>query len=421
MIPINTFLSAYIAVYLSMAVLDTTIDLLNVHHIKKRGDKIPDGFEGLLDLDRLERIHEYSLARSRLGILESATTRIVFIMVVLSGLLPLFQRVLHDFSFLSAGLLFFGGLAFAATMVGLPFDAYRIFYIEDKFGFNTQTLGLWLLDLAKSLLLSAILGGALLSLILLLLRHGGKNWWIGAWIAFFVFEIFVMLLYPTVIAPLFNKFTSLKNHPLGEKIRRLVESEGLTVRGIFQMDAGRRSRHTNAYLAGLGKARRIVLFDTLLEAHEDQEILAVLAHEVGHLKKAHIWKQLWLTGIASAFFLFLASWLVRWQGMYESFGFASERMYVGLLLVGLLWEPVGFFLTPLAMALSRRYELEADRYSAGVMGNPEPLARALKKMVLDNLSNLFPHRLYVMFHYSHPPVLERIERLQTGRIGKLSL
>jgi STE24 endopeptidase len=415
-ISINTFLAAYITVYLSMGVLDMAIDVLNLRHMKRRGDTIPKGFETLLEPGKLNRMHEYISAQSKLGIVENVTARIVFLVVILSGLLPLFQEMLAGLPFPWAGLFFFAVLACAAAMMRLPFEAYRIFSIEEKFGLNTRTFSLWLLDLAKSLLLSAILGGALLVLILLLLKYGGKNWWIGAWVALFLFEIFILLLYPTVIAPLFNKFTSLENHPLGAKIRSLAESQGLTVKGIFQMDAGRRSRHTNAYFAGLGKTRRIVLFDTLLQAHDDQEILAVLAHEVGHLKKAHIWKQLWLSGAASALFLFLASWLMRWQGMYASFGFVSERMYVGLLLVGLLWEPVGFFLTPFAMSLSRRYEREADRYAAEVMGSPEPLARALKKMVMDNLSNLSPHRLYVILHYSHPPVLERVEHLQSARI-----
>jgi STE24 endopeptidase len=403
-----------------MAALDMALDLLNVQHMKKRGGIVPEGFDNLLDLEKLKRMHEYSLAQSKLGMVESVTGRLIFLVVILSGSLPLFQRALDDFSFISGGLIFFGVLAFAAAMVGLPFEAYGIFSIEERFGFNTRTLRLWLWDLAKSFLLSAILGGALLSLVLLLLSYAGKNWWIGAWLVFFLFQILVLLLYPTVIAPLFNKFTPLENHPLGEKIRSLAESQGLTVRGIFQMDAGRRSRHTNAYLAGLGKGRRIVLFDTLLEAHQDQEILAVLAHEMGHLKKGHIWKQLWLTAAASAFFLFLASRLMGWQGMYESFGFVSERMYVGLLLVGLLWEAVSFFLIPAAMAFSRRYEREADRYAARLMGSTEPLVSALKKMVLDNLSNLSPHPLYVIFHYSHPPVLERIKHLQNAVVTKSS-
>jgi STE24 endopeptidase len=419
-IPVNTFLAVYITVYLSMAAVDMAIDLLNARYMKKRGGIVPEGFDSMLDFEKLKRMDEYTLARIKLGMLESATGRIIFLAVILSGFLPLFQRALANLSILSAGLFFFAVLAAAAAMVGLPFEGYRIFSIEERFGFNTRTFRLWLWDLLKLLLLSAVLGGALLSLILLLLSHGGKNWWIGAWLVFFLFQILVLLLYPTVIAPLFNRFTPMENHPLGEKIRSLAQSQGLRVKGIFQIDAGSRSRHTNAYLAGLGKARRIVLFDTLLEAHQDQEILAVLAHEVGHLKKGHIWKQLWLTGAASAFFLFLASLLMRWQGMYESFGFASQRMYIGLLLVGLLWQPVSFFLTPLAMALSRRYEREADLYGARVMGSPEPLVNALKKMVMDNLSNLSPHPLYVIFHYSHPPILERIKRLESVAAAKSS-
>jgi STE24 endopeptidase len=196
------------------------------------------------------------------------------------------------------------------------------------------------------------------------------------------------------------------------KIEHLAEDEGLTLKGIFQMDAAKRSRHTNAYLSGLGKSKRIVLFDTLLEAHENDEILAVLAHEMGHLKRNHIKKQLVIMGLSSVVLFYLASQMLTWQTMYLSFSFSSMPAYVGLFLVVVLWEPVGFFLSPIAMAISRRFEREADRHAIRVMKVAEPFILALKKMARDNLSNLRPHPLYVWFNYSHPPLLERIKTLQ---------
>jgi STE24 endopeptidase len=413
MIPINTFLTVFIALYLFMAALDAALDLLNLSHLKERGGRVPDGFAHLLDSEKLKRMEEYSVAQTKLGLVESITGRVVFLGVILSGLIPGFQKMLTNLPFFPGGLLFFVVLGFAAALFGIPFEWYRIFSIEERFGFNTRTFGLWFRDLLKSFVLSLVLGGGLLAALLLVILHAGRTWWIWAWAVFFSFQFLVLVLYPVLIAPLFNKFTPMEDHSLAGKIRDLVEREGLRVKGIFRMDAGKRSRHTNAYLTGLGKTRRIVLFDTLLEAHEEEEILAVLAHEIGHLKKHHMMKQLILTGAVSALLLYLASALMAWRGMYEAFGFSSETAYVGLLLVGILWEPVGFFLSPLAMALSRRFEKAADHHASKVMSGPEGLVGALKKMVLDNLSNLFPHPLYVMFHYSHPPVTERIAYLRS--------
>ena len=412
MIPITPFLTVFLALYVVMAAFDAFLDLQNLFHLKERGGRVPDEFGGLLDSEKLKRMEEYSLAQMKLGLVEGIGGRIIFLGVILSGLIPGYQKMLVGFPLVPGGLLFFAVLGFTAALFDLPFEGYRIFSIEERFGFNTRTFGLWLRDLLKSFLLSLGLGGGLLAVLLLVILHAGRTWWIWAWAVFFSFQFLVLVLYPVLIAPLFNTFTPMEDHPLAGKIRELVERQGLRVKGVFRMDAGKRSRHTNAYLAGVGKTRRIVLFDTLLEAHEEGEILAVLAHEIGHLKKHHLTKQLISTGAVSALLLYLASTMMTWHGMYEAFGFSSETPYVGILLVGILWEPVGFFLSPLAMALSRRFEKEADRYGSKVMAGPEGLIGALKKMVLDNLSNLFPHPLYVIFHYSHPPVPERIRLLR---------
>jgi STE24 endopeptidase len=220
------------------------------------------------------------------------------------------------------------------------------------------------------------------------------------------------VLYPTVIAPIFNKFTAIENHELVKKIEELSEREGLSIKGIFQMDEGRRSRHTNAYFTGLGKVKRIVLYDTLLAAHNEDEILAILAHEIGHLKKDHIKKQLIIMSIASIVMLYLASKMITWEIMYSGFGFSLMPVYVGLFLITVLWEPVTFFLSPIAMAISRRFEHDADRYASRLLTSTQPFIDALKKLARDNLSNLRPHPIYVRFNYSHPPLLERIKKLE---------
>ena len=228
------------------------------------------------------------------------------------------------------------------------------------------------------------------------------------------------ILYPTIIAPLFNKFTLLEDSDLKDGIERLAEGEDLNVEGIFQMDATKRTRHTNAYFSGLGKAKRIVLFDSLIQSHSKDEILAILAHEIGHLKKNHIKKHIAVTSFVSLLLFFMASKLLTWNAMYESFGFSNMPIYVGLFLVGILWEPLSFFLSPMGMAISRRFEREADFYSLGVLQTARPLTTALKKMARENLSNLRPHPLYVCFNYSHPPMLERIKYLEASEKSWIS-
>ena len=294
----------------------------------------------------------------------------------------------------------------------MPFDYYHSFVIEAKYGFNTKTLKIWISDLVKSVLVMAVLGTLLLSALLMMVKYAGQNWWLWAWAFFLSFQILMTILYPTVIAPLFNKFTPLGDPDLQSGIEKLAAGQSLDIKGIFQMDASRRTRHTNAYFTGLGKAKQIVLFDSLIEAHGPDEILAVLAHEIGHLKKNHIKKQLGLISLVSLFLFFLASKLLTYELLYKSFGFSIMPYYVGLFLVGVLWEPVGFFLAPLGMAISRKFERQADFYSYKILNTAKPLTKALKKMAKDNFSNLQPHPLYVWFNYSHPPLLERIKYLE---------
>ena len=307
-----------------------------------------------------------------------------------------------------------------AATIGLPFDYYHSFVVEDRYGFNTKTLKIWFSDLLKSMLVTIVVGTFLLSAILLMLRYAGKTWWIWAWAVLLGFQLLMTILYPTIIAPLFNKFTLLEDSELKDGIERLAEGEDLNIEGIFQMDATKRTRHTNAYFSGLGKAKRIVLFDSLIQSHSKDEILAVLAHEIGHLKKNHIKKHLAVISFVSLLLFFMASKLLTWNAMYESFGFSNMPIYVGLFLVGILWEPLSFFLSPMGMAISRRFEREADFYSLRVLKTARPLATALKKMARENLSNLRPHPLYVCFNYSHPPLLERIKYLEASEKSWIS-
>jgi STE24 endopeptidase len=412
MVTINIFLSVYLLIYLFSALTNIGIDLLNTYHLRGHGKLIPRGFEGIIDQEKLGKINDYTADNTFLDVAKTIAGKIVFLVIILSGLLPLIADILKETDLLLAGLIFFAIPGLINILVSLPFDYYHIFIIEGKYGFNTRTMKTWISDLLKSLLIMVILGSILLSLTMILIERAGGVWWIFAWLIFLLFQILISVIYPTIIAPIFNKFIPIQDEELYRAIEELAASEGLNIKGIFQMDAARRSRHTNAYLSGLGKTKRIVLYDTLLESHKNDEILAVLAHEIGHLKKRHIRKQIIISGIISFLLFFASSRVIAWSFMYESFGFSSTPVYAGLFLIAVILEPVWFLLSPIPMAVSRRFEREADQHVSRVLKRGEFLISALKKMALDNLSNLNPHPVFVRFNYSHPPIPERIRYLE---------
>jgi len=418
MISLNACLIAYISVYLLSMVLCLAIERINIRYLNKFGEKVPVAFQGVIHEGELKNIIRYTSDNYRFNFVRTSAGKMLFLLIIISGVLPWFDEKLANTNFLSAGLIFFAVIGLGEMLAGLPFDYYHSFVIEERYGFNTKTIKIWISDLVKGLLVMIFLGGFLLSSLLLMLKYLGENWWIWAWAVFLCFQLLMTVLYPTIIAPLFNAFTPLEAGDLKIGIKRLAQREGLDIEGIYQMDATRRTRHTNAYFSGLGKAKRIVLFDSLIQCHSHAEILSILAHEIGHLKKNHIKKQILLSGFVSLLLFFLAAKLMAWEKLYESFGFSAMSPYVGLFLVGILWEPVNFFLSPIGKAVSRKFEREADFYSLGILKTAKPLVTALKKMAKENLSNIRPHPLYVFFNYSHPPLLERIEYLETGEMSR---
>ena len=412
MIHTNKLLVVYLVAYLLSTSLGLIIEWINARNLRRYRGEVPGAFRGIIDENELERMDRYTIDKTNLSYVETVICKAIFLFVILSGLLPWLADVLEDVYFVWAGLIFFAVPGLIGAVADLPFEYYHLFSIEKKHGFNTLTRKTWLTDLFKLLLITVFIGVFLLSLLLLMIQYAGGGWWIWAWLIFFGFQILMTIIYPTVIAPIFNKFVPLEDGELSEGIRRLAEKEGFAIKGVFQVDAAKRSRHTNAYLSGFGKTKRIVLFDTLLEAHDNDEILAVLAHEIGHSKRNHIKKQLFIMGLFSLILFYLISKMISWAPMYHAFGFSGMPNYAGLFLVAVFWEPLGFFLSPVAMAISRRFEREADRFTFNVMDTAQPLVRALKKMAKDNLSNLRPHPFYVRFNHSHPPPLERIRTLE---------
>jgi STE24 endopeptidase len=387
---------------------------LNLKHLKAYGKTVPTEFEGVIDPDRLGRISAYTLEKSRIGIVESVLGSVIMVVFFFGGVLGAYDRWIGSMtgSFLSGGLLFFLFLLCAEMLLDIPFSLYRNFRIENKYGFNTMSLRLWAADLAKSALISAILGGIVVAGALAIVQGSPAQWWLWVWAFFLAFSIFVMYLAPYVIEPLFFKFEPLRAEGLEDKVRELMERAGLKVSRVFQVDASRRSRHSNAYFTGIGRVKRIVLFDTLLEQMSHDEILAVLAHEVGHWKKRHVLKGIVLTEALALIGLYLAYQLVSWNGLPGLTGLSSASFYARTLILGFVGSLVAFPLTPLFASVSRRYENEADRFAAKLTRSPEALASGLVKLSSENLSNLHPHPLYAKFYYSHPPVVERIRALK---------
>lgn len=402
----------YICIYLFSSILFIVVERININYLKERGQKIPVPFQDVVHEKEFKKIIQYTSEQVQFKIFQTIVTKALFLFIIISGILPWFNEKLANTNFLSAGLIFFALIGLAEFLIGLPFEFYHSFIIEDRYGFNTKTVKIWISDILKSLLVMVVLGGMLLSALLLILKYAQWYWWVWAWFIFTSFQLIMVFLYPRFIAPLFNRFTQLESRELKSAIQRLAKRENMSIQEIYQMDATQRTRHTNAYLSGLGKTKRIVLFDSLIQSYKQDEILAIIAHEIGHFKKKHIKKQLIITGFASLFLFFFASKLIACNVMYKSFGFSDTPYYVGLFLVGILWAPANFLLSPIGMAVSRKFEREADYYSLKILGTEKPLSNALKKMAKDNLSNLIPHPIYVFFNYSHPPLVERIRYLK---------
>lgn len=414
MVEINSLLTVFLALFLAASLVRWLLNRINIRHLRRFGHEVPEVFRGEIDGDTLARMTDYTVESSRLGSFEHLCGDFVTLGILLSGLLPrLVDTILAlHLSLVPSGLAFFAALGLLGGTPGIPFQLYGTFGIEKKYGFSTITLWLWVTDFLKGILIEALLMAILLGSLLFLMQRAPGTWWLWVWIVFLSFQLLLVWLYPVVIAPLFNKYEPLKDNVLNDSIVAMMAKAGLKTGGIFQMDAGKRSRHTNAYFTGMGKTKRIVLYDTLLASHEPDEILAVLAHEIGHRQKKHIVKQLLFLGTVSLVIFYLAWRLLGWPLLYHTFGLAAAIPYAGLFLLAAIFEPLTFFLKPLGTAALRKFEREADDFSYELLGSSLPMCKALKRLAKDNLANLHPHPYYVWFHYSHPPLGERIARLQ---------
>ncbi len=386
---------------------------LNHRHVLACAGEVPPAFREIIDKPTYKKSIAYTLAKTRLGNIESICDAIILSVVLFSGVLPwAFQLLSHGLgqsAWAMAVFLFAAGLAM--SLPGWPFDWYAQFRLEQKFGFNQSTLRLWFADRLKGLLLAMILGYPLLALILKIVQWTGAWWWLWAWAVVMGFQFLMSVLAPVLILPLFNKFTPLPASGLRERLFELAKRTQFRAGSIQLMDGSKRSGHSNAFFTGFGRFRKIVLFDTLVQQLTEPELEAVLAHEIGHFKKKHIPKMLAFSAVSLLAGFYLISVLARQEGFYRAFGFEPGPVAPVLLLFGLLAGTVTFWLSPLLHWWSRRYEYQADAFAARVMSGTQSLVGALRKLNEKNLSNLTPHPFYSGFYYSHPTLLEREQAL----------
>jgi len=387
----------------------------HVRHVGAHRDAVPPAFADRIGLAAHRKAADYTVERTRLGMVETLTEAVVLLVLTLGG--GLAALAAWTGSLPGGSLAQDLGLVVAVALISgaaaLPFSYRHTFGIEAKFGFNRTTRALWFADLVKGTAVGAALGLPLVALVLWLMRVAGPQWWLWAWFAWMGFQFLVLALYPTVIAPLFNKFSPLPAGAARDAIEALLARCGFRSRGLFVMDGSRRSSHGNAFFTGFGRAKRIVFFDTLLERLAPDEVEAVLAHELGHFKLKHVFKRLAWSAVLSLAFLALLAWLAASPWFYQGLGVAPmpERPGVALILFFLALPVFTFVLAPLASLYSRRHEFEADAFAARY-ASATSLVRALVKLYEDNAATLTPDPWYSTFHDSHPPAAARIARLE---------
>lgn len=382
--------------------------------MRKAGESIPPEFAGKIDENLLRKTHDYETEKTRFSFVSSAFGNVVTIVFVFGGLLNLYNSWLlsFNFSFMVSGWLFFVLLSYASEILSIPFSLYNTFRIENKYGFNTMTYRLWVSDFIKSLLISTVIISIVIFAGLLLIQWSPHFWWFWVWGFLFIFSIFFMYISPYVIEPLFNKFTPIGDESLRERIVNIAGKVGIHVSRILRIDASKRSRHTNAYFTGIGKTKRIVLYDTLLEGMNHEEIISVLAHEIGHWKKRHLLKTIAALEVISLIVLYIAYRLIQSDLLTVLFRIDQNTLFAKFILLAFAGGILSLPLKPFMNSFMRKHEREADRTSYELTGDSESAVSAFVKLSKENLSNLYPHPFYVSLYYSHPPILERIRYIR---------
>jgi len=408
---VNAYAVVIGATLLGVYLLNTLATVLNTRGLSP---ELPAEFQGTYDAEKYRRSQEYTRVKARFEIVESAWGLAVLLIFWGTGGFAWLDGLVRSWGlgWLPTGMFFIGLLMAGNEILSLPFAVYSTFVIEERFGFNKTTPRTFVTDRLKGYAIGIVIGGALLAGVLWFLHWAGDRAWIYVWLTAAAFVLILQFVAPTWIMPLFNKFTPLGEGELKSAIFRYAQSVNFSLKDIFVMDGSRRSSKGNAFFTGFGRSKRIALFDTLVEKHTLPEMVAVLAHEIGHYKKGHILKSLVFTLAQLGVLAFLLSYFIGEPKLFAAFGLSEPSAYAGLVFFLLLYSPVSFLLSLALHAYSRRNEYEADRYAADTYGRPDALADALKKLSVSTLSNLTPHPLYVFLHYTHPPVLQRVAVLR---------
>lgn len=408
-------MNIFAIVILSALVIDYTLDLVSkLLNLKSLSKELPKEFEGVYDSSTYKNSQDYTRVTTSFGLKVAVFDLGVLLLFWFSGGFNWLDEIVigWGFSELVSGLLFIGIIVIAKSLISIPVSAYPTFVIEERFGFNKTTPKTFVLDLIKSLLLSLLLGGPLLAGILAFFMYTGQWAWLYAWVAVTIFTLIVQYVAPTWIMPLFNKFTPLDEGDLKAAIDEYTAKVNFPLKGTFVIDGSKRSSKSNAFFTGFGKNKRIALYDTLIENHTTDELVSVLAHEVGHYKKKHILKSLIIGVVHTGVLFFLLSIFLNSEGLFDAFYMQNMSIYAGLIFFGLLYAPVEMVLSIFMQMSSRKHEYEADEYAVTTTGKAGDMISTLKKLSKDNLSNLTPHPFYVFLNYSHPPVLQRIEAIK---------
>lgn len=413
-----------IALFLAFFILEFAVEYglneANLAYVRSRFSEggIPDFFAGVMKREDYAKSVEYTVAKGRFQRWAPIYDGVVTLWILFGGVLPALDRFAGNLGghfpagARATGILFCLVVGFILSLLSLPTDLYSTFVLEERFGFNKTTPALYVVDRVKGLVLALIIGVPFLFGVLWLMDAAGRYWWFWVFLFMTAFQLLMVVLYPALIAPLFNKFEPLKDGELRRRILEMADQIGFKTGGIFTMDGSRRSAHSNAYFTGLGKTKRIVLFDTLAEQMTTDQAVAVLAHEMGHYKMKHIRRMLVLRSFYLLAGLYVLSLLIDYEPLFRAFGFTAPSHHAALVLVSLLSGPATFYLHPLIHHISRKHEYEADRFAARTLRNTQPMEEALIKLTIKNLSNLTPHPWYSAYHYSHPTPAERIGALR---------
>ena len=403
-----------IAAVVLIFLLDEISEYLN---IKSLVPKVPEEFKNVFDDEKYSQSIKYTKVTTKFGFIDSFFNIIVFLTFWLLGGFGWLDQIVTNLGLgpIVSGLIFFGILIFSSSILGLPFEIYETFKIEAEFGFNNTTIKTFISDKIKGIMLGSIIGLPVLSLILWLFENIDMAWLWG-WIFISSFSLLMAYLAPAFIMPLFNKFEPLEDGELKESINKMSEKCKFPLTELSVMDGSKRSKKSNAFFTGFGKNKKIALFDTLIANHSTKELVAVLAHEIGHFKKKHIIQTL-VIGIAqTGVIFFLLGFFINSKPLSMAFGVSDPKVYCSLIFFTLLFKPISKILSIIMNILSRKNEFEADEFAARVTEDPDSLIKALKKLSADNLSNLTPHPFYVFMHHSHPTVNERVKALRALKL-----